>query len=447
MALSGIQIFKMMPKKNCGECGVPTCLAFAMNLAAGKAELAQCPYVSEEAKEKLASASAPPIRTVQIGVGESAVKTGGETVLYRHEKTFNNPTALGCVIATSESDDSVKAKIEAFRTLRYERVGLVLKPEIIAVKDAGDAARFAQIAKAANDAGAALVLMSDNAASMKAALAEVGKNKPLIYAATEKNLDEYSALASEFDCPLAVKADKVGDVAKLSAKLMEKGHKDLVLDSGRKGIAELLRDQVMIRRLALEKLYRPLGFPTIVFPCEMADNPVDEVIAAGTFIAKYGGIAILSDLKGETLFPLLLQRLNIFTDPQRPMTTEQGIYPINNPDENSPVLITSNFSLTYFIVSGEIEASRVPSWLLVLNTDGLSVLTAWAAGKFVGDAIGPFVKKCGIEEKSKLKKLIIPGAAAIISGDLEEELPDWQIAIGPREGAHIPAYLRQNFLQ
>jgi acetyl-CoA decarbonylase/synthase complex subunit gamma len=167
---------------------------------------------------------------------------------------------------------------------------------------------------------------------------------------------------------------------------------------------------------------------------------------AGTFISKYAGIEILSELKGEVLFPLLLQRLNIFTDPQRPMTTEQGIYPINNPDDKSPVLITSNFSLTYFIVSGEVEASRVPAWLLVLNTDGLSVLTAWAAGKFVGDVIGPFVKKCGIEDKTGLKKLVIPGAAAIISGDLEEELPNWEIAIGPREGAHIPAYLRQNFI-
>jgi acetyl-CoA decarbonylase/synthase complex subunit gamma len=277
-------------------------------------------------------------------------------------------------------------------------------------------------------------------------LADVGKNKPLIYAATSANLDDFSALAKEFDCPIAVKADKVGDLAKLSAKLAEKGHKDIVLDSGTRKLPELLRDQVMIRRLALEKLYRPLGFPTIVFPCEMADNPVDEVITAGTFISKYGGIAILSDLRGEMLFPLLLQRLNIFTDPQRPMTTEQGIYPINNPTEDSPVLITSNFSLTYFIVSGEIESSRVPSWLLVLNTDGLSVLTAWAAGKFVGDLIGPFVKKCGIEEKSKMKRLVIPGAAAIISGDLEEELPEWKISIGPREGAHIPAYLRQNFV-
>ncbi|MBI5249503.1 MAG: acetyl-CoA decarbonylase/synthase complex subunit gamma [Desulfomonile tiedjei] len=445
MSLSGIQIFKMMPKKNCAECGVPTCLAFAMNLAAGKAELAQCPYVSEEAKEKLASASAPPIRTVQIGVGDSVAKAGGETVLFRHEKTFNNPTALGCLIATSEDDASVDGKLKAFKALRYDRVGLTLKPDLIAVKDGGDPARFAGIAKKSSDAGAALVLMSDNLDALEAALAEVGKNKPLVYAATEANLDAVSALCKEFDCPIVVKGANVGGVAKMSTKLMEAGHKDIVLDSGSRSTAELLRDNIMIRRLALEKLYRPLGFPTIVFPCEMADNPVDEAIVAGTFISKYGGIAILSDLRGELLFPLLLQRLNIFTDPQRPMTTEQGIYPINNPGADAPVLITSNFSLTYFIVSGEVEASRVPSWLMVLNTDGLSVLTAWAAGKFVADLIAPFMKKSGIEDKTKTRKLIIPGAAAIISGDLEEELQGWQVAIGPREGAHIPAYLRQNY--
>lgn len=445
MALSGIQIFKMMPKKNCGECGVPTCLAFAMNLAAGKAELDQCPYVSDDAKEKLVSASAPPIRTVQIGMGDKPAKAGGETVLFRHEKTFNNPTVLGCLITASEDDATVDEKLKAFKELSYERVGLTLRAEAVAVKDGGDPGRFAQVAKKASDAGAAVILISDSIDAFKAALAEMGKEKPLLYAATEANLEDLSSLAKEFDCPLTVKADKVGDVARLSNKLMEKGHKDIVLDSGTRVLGALLRDQVMIRRLALEKLYRPLGFPTIVFPCEMADNPVDEVIVAGTFISKYGGIAILSDFRGEVLFPLLLQRLNIFTDPQRPMTTEQGIYPIGNPTENSPVLITSNFSLTYFIVSGEIESSRVPSWLLVLNTDGLSVLTAWAAGKFVADLIGPFVKKSGIEEKTKTRKLIIPGAAAIISGDLDEELPDWEVSIGPREGAHIPAYLRQNY--
>ncbi len=313
------------------------------------------------------------------------------------------------------------------------------------MKDGGDTTRFVAIAKKASAAGAALVLMSENLDALKAALGQVGKNKPLVYAATAANLDAVSALCKEHDCPIAVKGANVGEIAKMSTKLIDSGHKDIVLDSGARDMAEMLRDNIMIRRLALEKLYRPLGFPTIVFPCEIADNPVDEAIAAGTFISKYGGIAILSDLRGELLFPLLLQRLNIFTDPQRPMTTEQGIYPINNPGPDAPVLITSNFSLTYFIVSGEVEASRVPSWLMVLNTDGLSVLTAWAAGKFVADLIAPFMKKSGIEDKTKTRKLIIPGAAAIISGDLEEELQGWQVAIGPREGAHIPAYLRQNY--
>jgi acetyl-CoA decarbonylase/synthase complex subunit gamma len=446
MALSGIQIFKMMPKKNCGECGVPTCLAFSMNLAAGKAELDACPYVSDEAKEALASASAPPIRTVEIGTGDNVVKAGGETVLFRHEKTFNNPTVLGCLVTASEDDATIDEKLKAFNELKYERVGLTLKPDLVAVKDAGDPARFAAVAKKASDAGAPLILISDSVDAFKAALAEVGKNKPLLYAATEANVDELSALAKEHNCSLTVKAAKVGDVAAMSKKLMDAGHKDLVLDTGARDIPTLLRDNVMIRRLALEALYRPLGFPTIIFPCDMTDNPMDEALVAGTFISKYGGIAILSDFRGEVLFPLLLQRLNIFTDPQRPMTTEQGIYPIGNPGEDSPVLITSNFSLTYFIVSGEIESSRVPSWLLVQNTDGLSVLTAWAAGKFVADLIGPFVKKSGIEDKTKQRTIVIPGAAAVISGDLEEELPDWTVAIGPREGAHIPAYLRQNYV-
>lgn len=445
MALSGIQIFKMMPKKNCGECGVPTCLAFSMNLAAGKAELEACPYVSDEAKEALASASAPPIRTVEIGSGDGSVKVGGETVLFRHEKTFNNPTALGCIIGASEDDATVDGKIQALKDLRYDRVGLTLKPEILAVKDDGDAARFTQVAKKAADSGAAVVLISENADNMKAALGEVGKSKPLIYGATEATMDAFSDLAKEFSCPMAIKGDGVGATGKLSAKLIDKGLKDIVLDTGTRKLADLLRDNVMTRRLALESLYRPLGFPTIVMANEMADNPVDETIIAATFISKYGGLVLLSDLRGEVVFPLLLQRLNIFTDPQRPMTTEQGIYPINNPGADAPVLITSNFSLTYFIVSGEIESSRVPSWLMVLNTDGLSVLTAWAAGKFVADLIGPFVKKSGIEDKTKTRTIIIPGAAAIISGDLEEELDGWQVAIGPREGAHIPAYLRQNY--
>jgi len=266
---------------------------------------------------------------------------------------------------------------------------------------------------------------------------------PLIYAATDGNAEALASLAKEHKCPLAIKADHLEALANLSDKLTSAGLKDLVLDSGSRTLRKAFEDQIFIRRAALLQKNRSLGFPTITFPCEMTKDPMKEVLIAATFVAKYAGIIVLSDLQGESLFPLLVERLNIYTDPQRPMMMQQGIYPIGNPTEDSPVLVTTNFSLTYFIVSGEIESSRVPSWLLVMDTEGLSVLTAWAAGKFVGDAIGAFIKKSGITDKVKHRKVVIPGAVAAVSGDLEEELGSgWEVKIGPREAAHIPAYLK-----
>jgi acetyl-CoA decarbonylase/synthase complex subunit gamma len=284
--------------------------------------------------------------------------------------------------------------------------------------------------------------MSYDAGVMKEALDIAKDKKPLIYAATKENADAFGALAKEYACPLAVMGVGLEEVVGLTEKLTGMGLKDLVIDSGSRSVRDAFYDQVIIRRAALQAKMRALGYPTITFPCEMTDNVMKETLIASLFIAKYAGIIVLSDFEGETVFPLLLERLNIYTDPQRPMTTTQGIYPINNPDANSPVLVTCNFSLTYFIVSGEIENSRVPAWLCVMDTEGLSVMTAWAAGKFVGDVVGPFIKKSGIEEKVSHKKIIIPGYAAGILGDLEEELPGWEITVGPREAAHLPAYLK-----
>jgi acetyl-CoA decarbonylase/synthase complex subunit gamma len=446
MALTGIQIFKLLPKTNCGECGVPTCLAFAMNLAAGKAELDACPYVSDEAKAQLAEASAPPIRPVAIGAGGRAFKVGGETVMFRHEKTFYNPTGLAAVINSDISGDTLDTKLKQWNALQFERVGLNLRPELVAVKDAnGNASSFAETAeKIATESEFGLVLMSDSVKAMKAAVEVCAFKKPIIYAATADNADDMGNLAKESGCPLAIKADNIEDLIKLSDKLTGMGLKDLVLDSGSREMKQLFQDQIAIRRAALKSGNRSLGFPTITFPCEMADNLDMETLIASMLIAKYAGIVVLSDFKGESLFPLLLERLNIFTDPQRPMTVTQGIYEIGSPDENSPVLVSTNFSLTYFIVSGEIEASRVPSWLLIMDTEGLSVMTAWAAGKFSGDVVGAFVKKCGIADKIKHKKVIIPGYAAAISGEMEEELPGWEIMIGPRDASLIPKFLKDN---
>jgi len=444
MPLTGIEIFKMLPKTNCKECGVPTCLAFAMNLAAGKAELTACPYVSEEAKEKLQEASAPPIRQVTVGTGDTAVKVGGETVMFRHEKRFENPPGLAILIKDTMDDAEVNARLEKFKNLQYERVGLILRPELIAVKEeSGDAAKYeAMVNKVKQGADSGIILMSENPEVLAAGLKVCAEAKPLVYAATPGNIDAVAALAKENSSPLVVKASSLEEAADLTTKASEAGVNDIVIDSGARTVRQAFEDQVIIRGSALAKKFKPLGYPTITFPAEMTDDPMKEAVISAMFVAKYGGIIVLSDFYGESLFPLLVERLNIYTDPQRPLATTQGIYEINNPDENSPVLITSNFSLTYFIVSGEIEGSKVPSYLLVMDTEGLSVMTAWAAGKFVADAIGPFVKKSGIAEKVKHHKLIIPGYAAAESGGLEEELPDWEILIGPRDGALIPAYIK-----
>jgi acetyl-CoA decarbonylase/synthase complex subunit gamma len=339
----------------------------------------------------------------------------------------------------------VDNRLKSFKDLQYERVGVLLKSDLIAVKsETGDVAAFEKLVSKVKDAvDTGMILMSDKVDVLAAGAKLLDGKKPLLYAATKDNVEEVGNLAKENKCPVAVKGNGFDEVIELTEKLTGMGLKEIVIDSGSRKLRNAFEEQVVIRRAAIKNTFRPLGFPTITFPCEMTDNYMEETLIASTFIAKYGGIVVLSDLEGHALFPLLVQRMNIYTDPQRPMATEQGIYEINNPTEDSPVLITTNFSLTYFIVMGEIEGSRVPTWLLVMDTEGLSVLTAWAAGKFVADAIAPFVKKSGIEDKIKTKSLVIPGFSASISGELEEELSDWKITIGPREAAHIPAFLKE----
>ncbi|MBN2159187.1 MAG: acetyl-CoA decarbonylase/synthase complex subunit gamma [Spirochaetes bacterium] len=441
MGMTGIEIYKLLPQTNCGDCGVPTCLAFAMKLAAGQAELVKCPHVSEASKEKLDSASAPPVLPVAIG----QFKTGGETVLFRHEKTFVNPTGIAVLVTDAMADADVDRKLAAFRDLRYDRVGVLLAADLVAVKsESGDAAAFEKLVqKVAGAVEEGLILMAESADLLSAGLKHVAAKKPLLYAVTKANADAVGTLALDNKCPVAVKGENLDEVIELTQKLASMGLKEIVIDPGSRNMKKAFEDQVVIRRAAVKNSFRPLGYPTIAFPCEMTKDFAEETLFASAFIAKYAGIVVLSDLKGESLFPLLVERMNIFTDPQRPMATEQGIYPVNNPDENSPVLITTNFSLTYFIVSGEIEGSRVPAWLLIMDCEGLSVLTAWAAGKFVADAIAAFVKKCEIADKVKHRSLVIPGYSASISGELEEELKEWKITIGPREAAHIPAFMKQ----
>jgi acetyl-CoA decarbonylase/synthase complex subunit gamma len=445
MALSGLEIFKQLPKTNCGDCGIPTCLAFAMKLAAGQAELDSCPHVSDEAKATLAESSAPPIRAVTVGVGDTAFTVGEETVLFRHEKTFVNPCAVGVTVNAADSDDAIDATVAAANAATFERVQQTLRCGFVAVRGNGDAARFAAVVARVKDASALpLILISADPAEMGAGLDVAAARKPLIHAATEANADAMIELAKKHSCPLAVRASGLEAVTALTEKAAAAGLKDLVIDSAPTTAGEGLRDLVFTRRAALNQKFAALGYPTITFPGDFAGGDAElEVVYAAVDLVKYGSIIVLSSAEPWAMLPLLVLRQNIFTDPQRPMQAEAKIYEFGNPGPDAPFFITTNFSLTYFIVAGEIEAAKVPARLGIVEAEGLSVLTAWAAGKFVPERIAKFINDSGVAEDLGHREVIIPGVVAQISGELNEELDGWQVTVGPAEASDIPAFLKR----
>lgn len=442
MGLTGLEIFKQLPKKNCKECGQPTCLAFAMQIAAGKAGLDACPYVSDEAREALDSASAPPVALVKIGVGEKAIEIGNETVLYRHEKRFEHPTGL--TVEVSDNED-VKAKIEAINKLVFDRVGQTHEVSLVAVRnDSGDAAKFAEAVKTAQDnTKYPLVLISESVDAMAKALEVAGANKPLIYAATAANADQMVELAKKYEAPLAVKGSDLNSLNEIAEKVIAAGYKNIVLDSGAVEISRALADQTQIRRAALGKKVRAFGFPTIAFASN--DDKMVESINAGILISKYAAIIVVKSADPASFLPLVTLRLNIYTDPQKPIAVEEKIYEIGNPGPDAPVFVTTNFSLTYFCVAGDVESSRVPAYVVTVDTDGISVLTAWAAGKFSPEIIADTVAKLDVASKVNHKKFIIPGGVAVLSGKTAE-LSGWEVLVGPRESAGIPSFLKQRWL-
>lgn len=445
MALSGIEIFKNLPKTNCGDCGVPTCLAFAMKLAQGKAELASCPHVSEEASAALSEASAPPMRAVTVGVGGEAFTVGEETVMFRHDKTFVNPCAIGASVSAGETDQVIDALVETVLAADFERVQQRLRCDFITIVGNGDAARFAAVATRVHAACALpLVLRTDDVAELAAALDVVGDARPLICSATDANADAVFALAKAKGCPVVVRAEGLEAVSALTARATAAGLTDIVIDSAPASAGAAFRDRTFARRAALQKKFAALGYPIISFPCDRADgDALLETTYAAAEIGSYASIIVLSGAEPWRMLPLLVLRQNLYTDPQRPMQAEPKVYAINNPGPDAPFFLTTNFSLTYFIVAGEIEGGKQPAYLGVVESEGLSVLTAWAAGKFVPERIAKFVNDSGMAETLSHRDVIIPGAVAQISGELAEELEGWNVVVGPYEAADIPAFLRR----
>ena len=439
MAVKGLDIFKLSPKKNCKECGVPTCMAFCMKVAQGALPIEKCPYMSDEAIALLSEATAPPMKSIEVG----GMKLGGETVMMRHEKTFVNRNRFAVSLCTCMDDAAVDAKIAEMKAVDYERIGEREYVEFLLVHDGGDGARLAELCKKAVAAERAVIIDTDSVDNAKLALAAIGDTKPLLNGANKDNYEAMSALAVEAGVVLGVKGADLAEIHDTVAALEKLENKNLVIDVTGATIKETFANAVLVRRTALKDGDRTFGYPSIVNLAKLCHGDVHmETALASLFTMKYGSIVVMETMRYAEALPLYGLRQNVFTDPQKPMKVEPGIYPINGATPDDPCALTVDFALTYFLVSGELERSKVPINLLITDASGMSVLTAWAAGKFSSGSIKKFFDEYDIAGKINNRTLIIPGKAAVMKGDIQDKLPDWNVVVGTREAVELVKYLR-----
>ena len=444
MGLSGIQIFKMTPKKNCKECGCPTCMAFSMKVAQGAMDISQCPHMSEDALAQLSEATAPPMKTVKIGAGENEFSLGGETVLFRHEKTYVSKTRYAVSLCSCMDDAAIDAKLAEIPKVDYERIGERMFAELVYVNYAADTDkdRYVEIVKKAAALNRTLILGCKDVELAKAALEVCKEAKPVLNGADASNYAEMSAVATEAGVVLGVTGKDLNELYDTVAALEKAGNKNLILDVGTASIKEAYGNAVQIRRAAVKDQDRTFGYPTLVNVAALAhgDRVMQQALLS-MFTMKYGSIVVLETLDYAEALPLFGLRQNVFTDPQKPMKVEPGIYALNGADENSLCLTTVDFALTYFVVSGELERSGVPCNLIISDAGGLSVLTAWAAGKLSSTSVAKYIQE-NVEDKVKCRKLVIPGKVAVLKGDLEAKLPGWEIIVAPLEAVQLVKFLK-----
>ena len=441
MALKGLDIFKLSPKKNCKECGSPTCMAFCMKVAQGAVALDKCPYFSEEAKAKLSEATAPPMKTITVG---NDIKLGGETVLFRHEKTLVNRNRFAVPVCTCMDEAAADQKLADIQKVDYERIGEREYIEFIMVRCEKDSAgKWEDLVKKAAATGRTLILNCTCPECAKKALAICKDGKPILNGATPENYEEMSAIATEAGVTLGVHADSLSELHDLIAKLEAAGNKNLIIDVTGKTVKETFANTVLVRRTALKDGDRTFGYPSIVDLAKLAagDEHLETALAA-VFTLKYGSIIVMERIGYAEALPLYGLRQNVFTDPQKPMKVAPGIYPMNGATPDDPCMLTVDFALTYFLVSGEIERSNVPVNLLITDASGMSVLTAWAAGKFSSSSIKKFFDEFELDKKINNRTLVIPGKVAVMKGEIQDKLPDWNVVVGTREAVEIVKFLK-----
>jgi len=448
MALTGMQVYKGLPKDhaNCGDCGFPTCMAFAMQVASSQKTMTDCPHLSEEVKGEMAHASAPPMKLVRIGSSEDAsVEIGQETVMFRHEEKFHKPPALATTIPASLSDDEAMARLEQINKAVFTRVGDELGVRLTAVDIEGLTADKAasRLKVLAEKSRVPFVVVTQNPETMAAAVGAIADQKPLLYKATEKNADAFIEIAADKKCPLAVSAETLEALADLTNSAKDKGVEEMVLAFDQNNRVKSIRDMTIARRAALKKNVRALGFPAMIDVS--LDNSIRETMLASTFVAKYASIIMMKGLDASELLPVLTTIQNIYTDPQVPNTVEAKLCEIGNVNDSSPIMFTTNFSLTYFCVEGEVERSKIPSYICVVETEGLGVLNAYAGDKLSPEKVVKTLEEQKASDKVKHRKLIIPGLLPSFRAEIQDTSPWKEVLIGPENASGIPGFLAENW--
>lgn len=446
MALKALDIFKLTPKKNCKDCGFPTCMAFCMKVASGACEINKCPHMAQESLDKLSEATAPLMRTLKFGSGKSQYSLGGETVLFRHEKTLVNRNRFAVEFCEGMTEEEINLKIANIKAVNYVRIGEEMKVEIAALRYCSNKDLYINLINKVKDSelDVAYMIICEDAQIAKEATGILKEKKPIVYGANKDNYKNMIEVVKDDKLVLGVKADNLEELYSTTEAIQSLGYKELLLDTTGKTIKDTFTNTIQVRRISLKEQDRTFGYPSLVFANELSkDDKMMEIALSSIFTVKYGSIIVLNDIDYTKALPLFALRQNIYTDPQRPMRVETKVYPINNPDENSPVLVTVDFALTYFIIAGEIERSKVPVWLAIPDAGGYSVLTAWAAGKFSGSSIANFIKESKVSDMTKNRDLIIPGKVAVLKGDIEDNLPGWNVIIGTEESMEVPKFLRE----
>ena len=460
--LSPIEVYKLLPSTNCKECGENNCMAFAAKLVNREATLQECTPLLEEkheaAYQELWELLRPAVRAVEVGTGDRKVTLGGEYIVYRHEFTYFNPTAIAIDVGDEMSDEEFEARVKIANDFEYEYIGIKLNLDMLAIRSSSnDPAKFeAAVRKAFGLTDIPLVLCASDPRVMERGLAVVGDRRPLIYAATKDNWKEMADLATLYNCPLVASAPFDLDSLKSIARtLVEYGIEDIVLDPGtmiEDGVAATLDNFTILRLNAINEEDEYLGFPlfgaSISAWAEEAEDPVlnewNEVVIASALICRFADIIVFHSISGWALLPLVILRQNIYTDPRKPVAVETGVMTFGEPDENSPVLLTTNFALTYYTVASDIESAKVDCYLVVVDTEGISVESAVAGRKLTADIVSEAIASFKVGDLVKHRHLLIPGRAARLSGEIQE-VSGWTVSVGPLDSSGIASYVEEKW--